>query len=81
MANDTRDAVDDTFGAGAANKTEGNAKDAKGHIKEGIGALTGNDKLRADGLKDQAEGNAQHTVGKVEGFVERVKDKVTGKDS
>ena len=79
MANETKETVDSTLGAGATNKTEGQAKDAKGHIKEGLGALTGNDKLRADGLKDQAEGNVQHTAGKAEGFVERVKDAVTGK--
>lgn len=71
---DTKDAVDSTFGAGATNKTEGNAKDALGHVKESIGSATGNDSLRADGLKDQAEGNVQHTAGKAEGFVERVKD-------
>jgi uncharacterized protein YjbJ (UPF0337 family) len=41
----------------------------KGRIKEAAGALTGNDKLRADGQADQA-------VGKVKQVAERAVDKV-----
>lgn len=42
---------------------------AKGRIKEAAGALTGNDRLRAEGKADQA-------VGKVEQAVTKVVDKV-----
>ena len=41
----------------------------KGKIKEGAGALTGNDRLRAEGKADQA-------VGKVKQIAERAVDKV-----
>jgi uncharacterized protein YjbJ (UPF0337 family) len=41
----------------------------KGRIKEAAGALTGNDKLRADGQADQA-------VGKVKQVAEKAVDKV-----
>lgn len=37
----------------------------KGRIKEAAGALTGNDKLRAEGQKDQVVGNIKQTVQKV----------------
>jgi uncharacterized protein YjbJ (UPF0337 family) len=42
---------------------------AKGRIKEAAGALTGNDRLRAEGKADQA-------VGKVKQAVTKVVDKV-----
>ena len=41
----------------------------KGRIKEAAGALTGNDKLRADGKADQA-------VGKVKQVAEKAVDQV-----
>jgi uncharacterized protein YjbJ (UPF0337 family) len=41
----------------------------KGRIKEAAGALTGNDKLRAEGQTDQA-------VGKVKQIAEKAVDKV-----
>ena len=41
----------------------------KGRIKEAAGALTGNDKLRADGQADQA-------VGKVKQVAEKAVDQV-----
>ncbi len=42
---------------------------AKGRLKEAAGALTGNDKLRAEGRTDQA-------VGKVKQTAEKAVDKV-----
>jgi len=37
---------------------------AKGRIKEAAGALTGNDRLRAEGRADQAVGKAKQAVQK-----------------
>ena len=48
------------------NKVEGTLKDIGGKIKETVGDLTGNDKLKGEGLADQAEGKAQKGVGTVE---------------
>ena len=44
---------------------KGNAKQARGHIKDAIGKATGDDKLRADGAADRAEGAIQKKVGEV----------------
>jgi len=43
---------------------------AKGRIKEAAGALTGNDRLRAEGRADQA-------VGKTKQAVQKTVDRVT----
>ena len=51
---------------------------AKGRIKEAAGALTGNDKLRAEGKTDQAVGKikqvAKKAVEKVGQAVKKVRD-------
>lgn len=52
------------------NQFEGKAKEIGGNIKEGVGDLTGNDKLKGEGKIDQAEG-------KVQGAYGDVKDKLT----
>jgi uncharacterized protein YjbJ (UPF0337 family) len=47
----------------------GKTDEVKGRIKEAVGAVTDNDKLRAEGQTDQA-------VGKVEQVTEKAVDKV-----
>ena len=50
----------------------------KGRIKEAAGALTGNDKLRADGKADQAVGKdkqvAEKAVDQVKRAVKKLRD-------
>lgn len=46
-------------------EVKGNAKEARGHVKDAIGKATGDDKLRADGAADKVEGKVQKTAGKV----------------
>lgn len=46
-------------------EVEGNAKQARGAVKDAVGKVTGDDKLRADGAADKAEGKVQEGVGKV----------------
>jgi uncharacterized protein YjbJ (UPF0337 family) len=50
----------------------------KGRIKEAAGALTGNDKLRAEGKTDQAIGKvkqvAEKAIDKVEQAVKKVRE-------
>jgi uncharacterized protein YjbJ (UPF0337 family) len=52
----------------------------KGRIKEAAGALTGDDKLRADGKTDQAIGKvkqvAEEAVDKVEEAAKKVSEKL-----
>jgi len=44
---------------------KGAAKEALGNVKEGLGKLTGNEKLQAEGKVDQVEGAVQKKVGDV----------------
>lgn len=46
-------------------EVKGAGKEVRGDIKEGIGKLTGDKKLQADGALDKAEGHVQREVGKV----------------
>ena len=43
----------------------------KGRVKEAAGALTGNDKLRAEGKSDQAVGKAKQAVQKAADTVKK----------
>jgi uncharacterized protein YjbJ (UPF0337 family) len=43
----------------------GEAKKARGAVKDAVGKATGDDKLRADGALDKAEGELQKGAGKV----------------
>ncbi|KIC56680.1 uncharacterized protein YjbJ (UPF0337 family) [Brevundimonas sp. UYEF29] len=44
-------------------RIEGAAKNIGGKIKEGVGKLTGDTKLQAEGKADQVEGKVQNAVG------------------
>ncbi len=51
----------------------GNTDKAKGRVKEAAGALTGDDKLKREGKRDQAAGKVKDAVDRT---VDRVKDAV-----
>ena len=53
-------------------RIQGSAKQAKGAVKEVLGKLTGDAKLKADGKADKTEGKIQNAVGSV-------KDSLRGK--
>jgi uncharacterized protein YjbJ (UPF0337 family) len=44
-------------------RVEGAAKNMGGNIKEAAGKITGDEKLKAEGRADQAEGKIQNAVG------------------
>lgn len=48
-----------------SNTIKGGAKEIGGKLKEAVGNATGNDRMKADGLADQAEGKTQKNYGKV----------------
>jgi len=50
----------------------------KGRIKEAAGALTGNDKLRAEGKTDQVVGKAKQVVQNAADTVKKAVKKVSG---
>lgn len=48
---------------------KGAAKEAGGNVKEGLGKVTGNERLQAEGKADQFEGKTQKTVGDVKSAI------------
>jgi uncharacterized protein YjbJ (UPF0337 family) len=53
-------------------RVEGSMKKMKGDVKEGVGKLTGDSKLEAEGKGDKVGGKIQNAVG-------GIKDALTGK--
>jgi uncharacterized protein YjbJ (UPF0337 family) len=51
--------------------TSGKSDELKGRVKEAVGTLTGDKKLKREGQIDQA-------VGKTKGLIEKVVEKVKG---
>jgi uncharacterized protein YjbJ (UPF0337 family) len=62
------------------NERDGKIDQAKGRVKQAVGDLTGNDKLKAEGQVDEAVGKATAAVGqakqKVAAVIEGVGKKV-----
>lgn len=56
-----------------SDKAKGLANEAVGNIKQGVGKVTGNDKLRAEGKGQEIKGETQQAVGKAK---DAVKDAV-----
>jgi uncharacterized protein YjbJ (UPF0337 family) len=61
--------------SGTTDKIKGLANEAAGNVKQGIGKATGNDKLRAEGLAQEAKGEAQQTMGDVKNTVKNAANK------
>lgn len=57
-------------------KIKGAANDAAGHVKQGVGRVTGSEKLQADGLAQQAKGKTQKAVGDAKGAVKHAAKKL-----
>ncbi|MBP1179805.1 CsbD family protein [Methylobacterium sp. PvR107] len=60
-------------------KIKGLANEAVGNVKQGIGNVTDNDKLKAEGKAQELKGETQKTTGDVKDGAKHVADKVTGK--
>ncbi|GJD31007.1 hypothetical protein PMNALOAF_2259 [Methylobacterium adhaesivum] len=61
-------------------KIKGLANEAVGNVKQGIGNVTDNDKLKAEGKAQELKGDAQKATGDVKDGAKHVADKVAGKD-
>jgi uncharacterized protein YjbJ (UPF0337 family) len=59
-----------------SDRVEGKAEQAKGSIKKGVGELTGDEKMQAEGTADKAKGKAQDAWGQTK---DAARD-VVGKD-
>lgn len=58
-----------------SDKVKGMANEAVGNVKQGIGKLTNNDKLRAEGKAQEIKGEAEQAKGKAKDAVKNVVDK------
>lgn len=54
-----------------SDKVKGVANEAVGNIKQGVGKVTGNDKLRAEGVVQEKKGEVQKTVGDIKDAVKK----------
>ncbi len=59
-----------------SNRVEGAFDKAKGAVKEGVGKMTGDEKMQAEGTADKAKGAAKSTVGGAKDAVRDAADKV-----
>ena len=57
------------------NRIEGAYDQAKGSVKEGIGKMTGDQKLEAEGTADKVKGKAESAVGGAKDTVRDAVDK------
>ncbi|MCX5519235.1 CsbD family protein [Kaistia defluvii] len=58
-----------------SDKIKGLANEAAGNVKQGVGKMTDNDRLRAEGKAQEIKGEAQQAVGKAKDAVKDVVDK------
>lgn len=56
--------------------TDKNTDETKGRLKEAAGAITDDEEMKREGKADQASASVKD---KVEGAVDKVKDKLTGR--
>ena len=54
-----------------SDKVKGVANEAGGNIKQGVGKVTGNDKLRAEGVGQEKKGEVQKAVGDIKDAVKK----------
>ncbi len=60
-------------------KLKGLANEAVGNVKQGIGKVTGDDRLMAEGKAQELKGEAQRTVGEVKDGVKNAADSLLGR--
>jgi len=64
---------------GTGDKIRGTLEETKGNVKQGVGDLTGDDRLKGEGILDEAKGKAQNLLGDIKDKVEDVKDDIDRK--
>jgi len=62
------------------NERDGKVDQAKGRVKQAVGDLTGDEKMKAEGQMDEAGGKVEEAVGKLQrktaAAIEKVSDAV-----
>ena len=59
-------------------RVEGAARNVGGKVKEGVGKLVGDEKLRREGQVDQVKGRAQNAIGGIKDRARDTLDRKTG---
>jgi uncharacterized protein YjbJ (UPF0337 family) len=59
----------------ASDKAAGMGNEAMGKIKQGVGAVTDNDKLRAEGAGQEIKGKGQQALGDAKEGIKNAADK------
>lgn len=59
-----------------SDKIKGLANEAAGNVKQAVGKATGNEKMQADGARQELKGEAQQALGKAKDSVKNTIDKV-----
>ncbi|MEA2573717.1 MAG: hypothetical protein QOH93_1015 [Chloroflexia bacterium] len=63
---------------GFGDKVQGGAKDLGGKVEEGIGNVTGDREMQAEGTANQVEGKGQQAIGNVKDAAGNVGDALKG---
>ena len=58
------------------NRVQGAWDKTKGAVKEGVGKMTGDEKLQGEGMADKAKGKAESAVGGAKDTVRDAADKI-----
>jgi uncharacterized protein YjbJ (UPF0337 family) len=59
---------------GTGDKIRGTLEETKGNVKQGVGDFTGDDRLKGEGMLDEAKGKAQNILGDIKDKVEDIGD-------
>lgn len=62
--------------SGDRDRIEGKLEEGKGNLKQAWGDVTGDDKLKAEGMMDEAKGKSQGFLGDIKNKIEDVVDDV-----
>ena len=57
-------------------RMEGTVNDAKGKVKEGVGDVTGDERLQNEGQADQLQGKIQKGIGDVQDKLQDAGDRI-----
>lgn len=59
-------------------RVEGNVDKLSGTVKQGVGKLTGNERLEGEGAAQEGKGRLKDGLGKAQGFVEGAVEQLKG---
>jgi uncharacterized protein YjbJ (UPF0337 family) len=65
---------------GTGDKIRGTLEETKGGVKQGVGDLTGDDRMKSEGMLDEAKGKAQNFLGDLKDKVEDIGDDLERKN-